>query len=682
MTTTSSRAASGAGVATDSRLAGGTVPTDFEAIVHPGSEQGERAPRERPVRHEGRIRGLDGLRAIAVLAVIAYHLWPGAVPGGFLGVDVFFVVSGFLITTLLLREMTREGGVSLGGFWKRRARRLLPALVCVLLVGTVAARLVETDLLVGVRRQWLGALTFSTNWLEISAGTSYFDQTAPELFQPFWSLAIEEQFYLLWPLVLIGLVLAAGALRMRSGARVIAVLVAAGGLASAVAMALLYSPGADPTNVYYGTGTHMFGLLAGAAVAIAASGRARLLPDTAWARAVPYVALVVLVGLGATMAADSTATYRGGIALGSLAALVLVVACAQERPAGLIRALELRPAEWVGERSYGLYLWHWPVILVVGATFGDAPGSTLWWRTPLVALPITFLLAAASHRFVETPVRREGFRAVARRALAALRGPRPSARVAAVAVAVLALGAVVSVATAPAVSSTQRAIEAALKEIADREARAGEDAPKGTPTGAATQAPTTAPTDAPTKAPTQAPPSTPSAPAQGGAAVIDGADVIGFGDSVLSAAAPTLYDAFPKIAIDAKPIRKWLDVPELVRAAEKAGQLRPVVLLDFGTNGGFKFDGSMEAFEETLDIIGPDRQVVIYTIVGISYWVEDANAAMVDAVKGRPNVHVVDWHRYISKHSGLLHADKTHPNMKGVVAYADLLREELTKLAS
>ncbi len=452
MTTTSSR------LIDDPASAGGPPPAPRRGHAdgaRPGadSEHGTRDRHERPARVEGRIRGLDGLRAIAVLAVVAYHLWPATVPGGFLGVDVFFVVSGFLITTLLLRQMTRVGGIDLADFWKRRARRLLPALACVLVVGTVAARLVETDLLVGVRRQWLGAITFSTNWLEIGAGTSYFDTTAPELFQPFWSLAIEEQFYLLWPLVLVGLVLLAGGLRIRAGARVIALVVAAGALASAVAMAALYTPGDDPTNVYYNTGTHVFGLLAGAAVAITATARARLLPDRPWAHALPYAALVVLVALGATMAAESTVTYHGGIVLGSLAALVLVVACAQERPRGLLRALELRPAEWVGERSYGLYLWHWPVILVVEAALGDAPGSAMWWRTPLIGLPLTFLLAAASHRFVETPIRRDGFRVTARRVLAALRGPRPGARLATVAVTALVLGSAISVATAPAISS-------------------------------------------------------------------------------------------------------------------------------------------------------------------------------------------------------------------------------------
>ncbi|GEA81022.1 acyltransferase family protein [Cellulomonas uda] len=670
-------------------------------------------------RTAGHIRGLDGLRAIAVLAVIAYHLWPAAVPGGFLGVDVFFVVSGFLITTLLLRRMGGGGGLALRDFWVRRARRLLPALALVLVVGTLAARLVEPDLLVGVRRQWLGAWTFSTNWLEIAAGSSYFDATQPELFQPFWSLAIEEQFYVLWPLVLAGLVLAAGALH-RHGGRSIAIAVGAAAVVSGVLMAVMYTPGDDPTRVYYGTPTHAFGLLAGAALAIAVTGRPAAAPAgasrsdvRALTRALPVVGLLVLAALVALLRDDSSFTYRGGIVLGSLAALALVAGCASEQPGALLKVLELRPVVWVGDRSYGLYLWHWPVILVVGAAFGDAPGSPLWWRVPVVALALSFALAHLSHRFVEMPVRRDGFRAVAARAAAALRGPRPGARLAGVLATVLVLGAVVSVATAPAVTSTQRAIEAAQREI-DRRAQEqagdgttggdekGTDStgtdpkstdpkdtdPKGTdPKGADGQDPDAKDPDA------QDPDATDPDGEQGGddeaagpgrdaQGAIDGSGVVGFGDSVLSGAAPALFDAFPKIAIDAKPIRKWLDAPAIVRDAKDAGGLRPVVVLNFGTNGGFKFDGSREAFEETLDIIGPERQVLVLTVVGISYWVDDANAELTEIAKSRPNVHVVDWHAYVAKHPGLLHSDKTHPNMEGIVAFADLLREALEKLDS
>ena len=590
-------------------------------------------------RERARVPGLDGLRALAVLAVIAYHLWPGAVPGGFLGVDVFFVVSGFLITTLLLRQVAGEGRIHLVDFWRRRARRLLPALLVVMVVSLPAAWLVEPDLLVGVRRQVLGALTFTTNWLEIAAGSSYFDATAPELFQPFWSLAIEEQFYLVWPVLLV--VLLATLARWRPRAAVVAG--AAG--ASALAMALLFQPGGDPTRVYYGTFTHAFGLLAGAAAAVVWAGRGRLLPARAMTWVAPAGALLLGVLL-VTLQADGAFAYRGGLVLGSLAALALVAGCTGPADSRYVRVLSVRPAVWVGERSYGLYLWHWPIILVVGAAFGDAPGSPLWWRTPAVALALTFVLAALSHRFVETPVRRDGFRASVRAVRLHVtngRGPRVAAGVAALVV--LAAGA--AVVAAPAVSSTQRAVQDAQRQIDARPV----------PTAAA-----------------------PKPRASSGPVPANGSTVIGFGDSVLSAAAPTLFDEFPKIAVDAKPIRKWLDAPALVQAAADAGTLRPVVLLNFGTNGGFQFDGSEAALQQTLDILGPDRQVLIFTTVGVSYWVPDANARLRELVADRPNVHVVDWNAYVAAHPGLLHADRTHPNMDGVVAYADVLRTALRQL--
>src|SRR5690606_23039035 len=207
-----------------------------------------------------RIEGLDGLRALAVAAVLIFHLRPETLPGGFLGVDVFFVVSGFLITTLLLRELA-TGRVDLARFWLRRARRLLPAVAAVVLVCVPAAWLVSSDLLVGIGRQVGGALTFTTNWLEIGAGTSYFDTTAPQVFAHFWSLAVEEQFYLLWPLLLVALVAATATARTRARIALAAAVV------SAAAMAVLHTPGEDATRVYYGTDTHAFSLLVGVALA-------------------------------------------------------------------------------------------------------------------------------------------------------------------------------------------------------------------------------------------------------------------------------------------------------------------------------------------------------------------------------------------------------------------------------
>uniref|UniRef100_UPI00197C3ED3 acyltransferase family protein n=1 Tax=Microbacterium sp. CPCC 204701 TaxID=2493084 RepID=UPI00197C3ED3 len=216
------------------------------------------APLNRP---PARLHGLDGLRAIAVTLVVVYHLFPPALlPGGFIGVDVFFVISGFLITSLLLREHDATGRIRLGRFWVRRARRLLPALVAVVAVCSTLAWVVGGDVLVRLGAQIAGVATFSYNWLSIAGGGGYFAAATPELFRNFWSLAVEEQFYVLWPLVL-PLVL----FLPRAWLRIAVAMVFAA--ASAIWMGAVISRGDDLTRAYFGTDTHAFGLLLGVALA-------------------------------------------------------------------------------------------------------------------------------------------------------------------------------------------------------------------------------------------------------------------------------------------------------------------------------------------------------------------------------------------------------------------------------
>ncbi|WP_160425276.1 acyltransferase family protein, partial [Agromyces seonyuensis] len=222
---------------------------------------GPSAPSAAPAR----IAGLDGLRALAVLAVIAYHAVPAAVPGGFAGVDVFFVISGFLITRLLLAERDATGGMRVLRFWMRRARRLLPALAVLVVVVATVAGLIGGDVTVGLGRQLFGGVTFSSNWGAIAADASYFGASAAEPFRHLWSLAVEEQFYLAWPLILAACVF----LMSRGGTMLLlggtAVLLAGG-------MAVLDLVGVDRSRLYFGTDIHAFGLLLGAVTALATGG--------------------------------------------------------------------------------------------------------------------------------------------------------------------------------------------------------------------------------------------------------------------------------------------------------------------------------------------------------------------------------------------------------------------------
>ncbi|MGP7959828.1 acyltransferase family protein [Sanguibacter sp. A247] len=608
-----------------------------------------------------RLAGFDGLRAIAVTAVLVYHLWPGTLPGGFLGVDVFFVVSGFLITTLLLREVARTGRVDLPRFWLRRARRLLPALGLVVSTSIVAAALVDRDLLVGVRRQVLGAATFSTNWLEIASGSSYFDRTAPILLQPLWSLAIEEQFYVLWPLVLVALLAFVPTWRGR------AVTMGALAIVSALAMAVLVDLD-DPTRVYYGTDTHLTGVVLGVAAAFvwrAADGRA-LVP--AWA---PPTGLAVVVGGMALLHDDSAWTYRGGLALVSVAALVAVLGAT--RPGPWTTALDAAPLRIVGERSYGLYLWHWPVLLIVTAACGATPGTPVWQVAAVITLVVTVVLAELSYRYVERPVRERGFTGAWDAARERLIGA--GVRRARLAVAVPALwtfGLVIVLATAPTTSSAQRMVADGL-EAQERAAAAqppvdgpAPATPSRTPPAPATPTSPATP-DASTKAPGV------------GAATgpVDGRVVSAFGDSVLSGVVPGVLEQAPGISIDAKPIRRWTDATALVQGARADGSLRDVVVLVFGTNAGLHDEASKDALRATLAAVGPERPVVLVTIVGVSRWVKESNDALRAIAAERPGTHIADWHAVVATTPGLLGADRTHASIAGMAAFAELLARTL-----
>lgn len=357
----------------------------------------------KPVRGGQRyLPGLDGLRALAVLAVIAYHLHLGWARGGLLGVGVFFTLSGYLITDLLLGRWRGDGRLHLGDFWLRRARRLLPALFVLLVVVAAWVTLLDRGQLADLRGAVAAAATYVSNWYYIAHHSSYFARFAPPApLDHLWSLAVEEQFYLCWPWLLwLGLRFVPG--RRASRVRWLAAPTLALAVGSSVLMAFLYHPGLDPTRVYEGTDTRAFGLLAGAALAMvwpsgdaAATGRrARRTLDGAGVAGLAVIGVLVW-----QVGHYSPFAYRGGLGLLSVATVAVLAAVAN--PASLLgRALGWRPLRWVGVRSYGIYLWHYPVIVLTSA---PNAGEDL----PRAALQVTasVALAALSWRFVEEPVR-------------------------------------------------------------------------------------------------------------------------------------------------------------------------------------------------------------------------------------------------------------------------------------
>ena len=346
--------------------------------------------------------GLDGLRALAVLAVIAYHLGLGWAPGGLLGVGVFFTLSGYLITDLLLAQHEITGRLQLAGFWLSRARRLLPALFVMLAVVAAWVTLLDRDQLPAIRGAVAASAAYVANWWLIAQHSSYFAQFAPPMpLGHLWSLAVEEQFYLIWPwLLLLGLRWARGRRRARTRLAAATLLLAA---VSAAAMALLYRPGYDPTRIYDGTDTRAFAVLIGAALAFVWPSRHLGSDVTETARwildGIGITGLAIIVVLIWRTSEYSPFLYRGGMVLLS-AGTALTVGAAASPASRLGVVMGIRPLRWVGVRSYGIYLWHYPIIVLT--TPPDGRDSLARGALQVAA---AFGVAALSWRFVEEPVR-------------------------------------------------------------------------------------------------------------------------------------------------------------------------------------------------------------------------------------------------------------------------------------
>lgn len=346
---------------------------------------------------------LDGVRAVAVLAVIAYHFGYRWAPGGFLGVDMFFVLSGYLITSLLLSEHARTGRIALREFWLRRARRLLPALFLMLIAVSIWIGLYAARFELPMRRGDLfWTLFYGSNWHLIESGQDYFAQFASvSPLRHTWSLAIEEQFYIVWPLLVSG---ALWIVRRRPA--VLAAVCVVGIGVSGVAMAVLFDPG-DPSRAYYGTDTRMHQLLIGALLAVLMSQRELRARFRRATSVIAVLATLVLLAAFAMVQDQGAAYYRGLSILLAVTTAVLVWAIELNPRNVVARALSLRPVAWVGKISYGLYLWHWPVILAITsapAPLASLPGATTGLN--LTRLAVTFGIVIVSFYLIEQPIRR------------------------------------------------------------------------------------------------------------------------------------------------------------------------------------------------------------------------------------------------------------------------------------
>jgi peptidoglycan/LPS O-acetylase OafA/YrhL len=624
-------------------------------------------------------QGLDGLRALAVIAVVIYHFSPSTLPGGFLGVDIFFVISGYLITRLLCQEFLAAGRIDIRRFYLRRARRLLPALALLLVAVSVAA-LVWRDQLATVRGGVISAAFFSGNWWLAFDHQSYFVSTGrPSMLQHLWSLGVEEQFYLLWPVVAAATLAAsrrAGARRGSSPGRVvtrlslIAVALSLGSTGLTWLLADLHNVpfGNDGSTLYYGTDTHCMGLLLGAAfgawsaVAVPAApssgvpesstgGPARPfnLSPMWWERGVEgcgVAALVVLALLTRDLASYSHTLYRGDFLLVSV--LVVIVIAVATRPASLLgKVLDSPPLRWIGVRSYSIYLWHWPIALV---TRPGIDTTMPLWLDQFLRISLTVALSDVTYRYVETPVRRLGIRAalagVIERVRTQWRALPPRLGVAGpVGLAALAFVGAVVIVVGPAAPKPSAAVGAS---------------PGG-------------------RHLVLTPGAHPSPTTTGGTEPVDNGPRLpklsGFGDSVLLGARHALSAEFPGGTVDAVEGRQPDPILADARAAARDGTLHPLVVIHLGNNGLIQ----PSDLEATLRALSGVRLVLIlndHLDPTDQQWQKPNNATISRVAPLFANVRIVDWDRLAGTHRDWLYPDDLHLRPVGAVAYAELIAAE------
>lgn len=675
----------------------GSVPSSLSRMLA-GESHSRRAPR---------LAGLDSLRALAVLMVVVYHFVPSALPGGFIGVDVFFVLSGFLITSLLVQEWSGSEAISLKEFWRRRARRILPALGVMLVVVLTVVGFIGGDILTGLPAQILGAVTFSSNWVYVATGATYESALTPALFNNLWSLAVEEQFYLLWPLLVVAGFVATKRLTQRRSRAVLVFgigLLAAG---SAVLMFALFTPGADPTRVYFGTDTHLFGLMIGAITAFV------MVPHSefGWPTRLPLLSRAAqslpgavvrlfhaLVALGcvaflvwAARAFDfsSAVPFQWGLVAVDAAAAVLiaVIVCNQ----GAARRIERKPLAWVGRRSYGLYLWHWPVLVVVASLASDrSAGHDANLLTLVVGLLLTFVCAGLSYRFVELPIMRVGLRESLRGfvrtafgGLSAATAPRellsddPAAfsltrmrAVGGVVVAVVVAGTVTAGVTStftriPEKSSIEASIDEGSDLIAQSQVGAAEDSvPDDSQFSVLAGALAGEGSNQPVVDGEQGAQSAPVKP--------KGTKVTVIGDSVTLAAASPLIKSLKGVYVDAEVSRPLSDAPSIMKKLKKKGKLRDFVVVSLATNSTAR----QGQIDDILKIAG-DRKVIFVTGHADRSWIKGTNKLLRKAAKDNANVEIADWNEAISEHDKELASDGIHPGPAGSKRYAKVIVEAL-----
>ncbi|KRM74059.1 acyltransferase family protein [Secundilactobacillus collinoides] len=627
------------------------------------------------LKHSRYISGFDGIRTIAVIGVIVYHLLPYSLTGGYLGVPIFFVVSGYLITDLLLQEYEQNGRIDIWAFYGRRMKRLYPALVTMVLTTAAYITLFQRSLFVSLKSIIWTNLLYVYNWWEIGHGQSYFDRFNGESpFTHLWSLSIEGQFYLFWPLILVVL------LYVFHQRKTIFYLVMGLAVISAFAMAVLYDP-ANTNRVYYGTDTRMFAILLGVGLAFMwpATKLKTDLPDKARhaLNAAGIASLLLIILLFFKLSGESGFTYRGGMFLFTLLSTVLVATVAH--PAGVMnQVLTNRLFDWVGKRSYGIYLYQFPIMIFYEAKVTNIAAHPL--MNALIETVLILVVSDLSYRYLESPTRHYHYRQLPQLIKACAQrnsryGWRRWLAVPAGLITVIALYGAASSPTHLAASQTtlqdhiQRNQKTATKDnqtVLSKQKKAQKKvaASKYQNVKLTNKQQTVAKTYDLTKQQLLTAKDMP---------------VTAIGDSVMVDVSTDLRQVFPNTYVMAKVGRQVWQAPSEIHGLEAKGALSHNVLINLGTNGPM----TTQQINNVIQAIGPKRHIYwVTTHVPTRNWETQTNTTINQASKRFSNVTVIDWHGLSADHKSWFYNDNVHPNPTGNKYFTALVAKHLTQESS
>mgnify|MGYP001066194283 FL=1 len=614
-----------------------------------------------------RFVGLNGIKGLALIAIVLYHCMQQRLPGGFYGVDVFFTVSGFLIAVSLIRSLAKTGSLNLVRYIPKRAVRLYPALFLLIPVIVSVGWLFDHDVLVSIRDQVITVLLGCYNWYAIAGGQSYFDQMNPQVFRHLWFIGVLMQFYVIVPFI----VWLMWKLRQTKLPSLIPLGLAA---FSSIAMWVMYVPKGDPTRVYFGTDTHSMGLMLGVALAwwvtapqlgharqravpmprtisssASAAAHRALLPripveHRIWNAAAPVLAFLSLIAL-VTMAVigkQDAFAFRGGIILSSLLSVLLIAGTISD-DSWMQSLMVFKPLASLGKYSYGIYLWHWPLWILSSALAPKIFKAVGPWPLIMTAL-LTAIAVMISWLMVEKPAATHSVISV----VVPLRTNKKNhaARVIAVdVILVLSLvGCAQGIAHAPAKTAMQIQLEQQAAQLERMQKTEHVLLRHAMP--------------APPKPKHEMP---------------TGDQITAIGDSVMLASSQGLSEVFPGIQTDASVSRSIMVAPELIGNDLSAGSLRQWVLIGLGTNSAITPD----QLDQIRNMIGPDRVLVLVNAHGDRTWIPPTNQVLADYAAAHPdNVVLVDWDATANANAQVLGSDGIHPSMDSDI-YAKAVKQAI-----